>query len=188
MAYAKGKLSEYEKHQKNSDMEKKILTSRRAMAVQRSLTESFLFQVWWGRDQKAKDIPDDSPFLLAEIRTICNLALERDILSLRDIIQNVRKDCGIYPIADRGTLVGSPMAYLLGITQENPMDNDRIDMCLADQGNVTVPFQIEVYYDSEIRNKVVDWVRERYEGLTTRLGQPILKLEKSVIHFKRTVK
>ena len=169
-------------------MGKNSQSKRKATLAQRALTESFKFQVWWGRDQRAADIPNDSPFLLAEIETVCGLGLEKDILCLRDIIQNVKNECGIAPIADRGTLIGSPMAYLLGISQANPMEHERVDMCLAAPSNVELPFQIEVFYDNDARNNVVDWVREHYEGVTTRLGQPILKLEKSVIHFKRVVK
>ena len=54
-------------------------------------------------------------------------------------------------------------------------------------GNVTgVPTCALPIY--EYRNEVVDWVKENYEGVKTRLGQPILKLPNMVIEFRRVVK
>lgn len=163
-------------------------TKRKAVLAQRALTESFKFQVWWGRNQKAQDIPDDSPFVLAELDTVFKAGLEQDFLTLREIIQNVERECGITAEGDRGTLRGSVVAFLLGITQTNPMDTGIVDMTLANPTNVNTPYQIEVFYDNEVRNQVIEWVKCHYDGVSTRLGQPVLKLGKSVIHFKRVIK
>ena len=48
--------------------------------------------------------------------------------------------------------------------------------------------QVVLYYDNEIRNQVIDWVKARYEKVTTRLGQPILKRPNMLVEFKRVVK
>jgi hypothetical protein len=47
---------------------------------------------------------------------------------------------------------------------------------------------VTIAYDNEIRNRVVDWVKAHYEGVTTRLGQPIIKLQNMVVEFKRVLK
>ena len=59
---------------------------------------------------------------------------------------------------------------------------------LADANKISLPLQIDVYYDNEYRNRVADWVKERYRDVTTRLGQPALKLPNMVVVFKRVLK
>jgi len=77
--------------------------------------------------------------------------------------------------------------FLLGITTTCPNLN-RLNMSLTRVESIQLPLQVVLYYDNEIRNKVVDWVKARYENVTTRLGQPVLKRPNMVIEFKRVVK
>lgn len=168
-------------------MNKEKEAKRKAQLAKKTLDESFRFQVWWGRNQKARDVSDDNPLVNAELDTVCNLGLTKDILTLRDIILNAEKELGIVPIADKGTLNGSPVAYLLGISQINPMADECVGLTLADIKEKDLPLQIEVFYDNDVRNKVVELVKGQYEGVTTRLGQPVLKQNKSVIYFKRVI-
>ncbi len=169
-------------------MSKNKSTKRKQQLQERSINESFKFQVLWERNRKAPEVPDDNLLLMAEMESVCSLGLAKDFLTLRDIVVGVAKDKGIEPVSERCSLKGSVISYLLGITSRNPAEQESLDLSLADKENISLPFQVEVYYDNDVRNEVVSWVKERYEGVTTRLGQPILKLEKMVVHFRRVVK
>lgn len=166
---------------------KKKDAKRNATFSKKRLEETFRFQVQWGRKQKAADIPEDSPFLKYEIGTVCSLGLTESILHLRNIVSQVEQELGFRVIGGRGSLKGSLMAYLLGIEPENPHQLGCLDFCLAEPTKIQLPLQVEIYYDNEHRNQVVEWVANRYEGISTRLGQPILKLNNMVVHFKRVI-
>lgn len=160
---------------------------RNATLSKKRLEETFRFQVQWGRKQKAPDIPEDSPFLEYEIGTVCSLGLADSLLKLRDIISLAEQELGYKVIGGRGSLKGSPIAYLLGIEPVNPHQFGCLDFCLAEPSKIQLPLQVEIFYDNEYRNEVVEWVADRYEGVSTRLGQPILKLDNMVVHFKRVI-
>ena len=51
-----------------------------------------------------------------------------------------------------------------------------------------MPLRAVVAYDNEIRNRVVDWVKAHYDGVTTLLGSPVLRLQNMIVEFKRVVK
>lgn len=166
---------------------KKKDTKRNATFSKKRLEETFRFQVQWGRKQKAPDIPEDSPFLEYEIGSVCSLGLADSLLKLRNIISFVEQKLGYKVIGGRGSLKGSLIAYLLGIEPENPHQSGCLDFCLAEPCKIQLPLQVEIFYDNEYRNEVVEWVADRYEGISTRLGQPILKLDNMVVHFKRVI-
>ena len=73
---------------KNQDKKRKEQLARKA------LNESFRFQVWFGRNQKQPELPDDSPLVNQELDVICEKGLAKDMLTLRDIMEGVRKDLG----------------------------------------------------------------------------------------------
>ena len=53
----------------------------------------------------------------------------------------------------------------------------------------TIPMQVSLRYDNSVRNQVVEWIiAHGYKEVKTRLGQPILKMNKLVVEFKRLVK
>ena len=166
---------------KNQDKKRKEQLARKA------LNESFRFQVWFGRNQKQPELPDDSPLVNQELDVICEKGLAKDMLTLRDIMEGVRKDLGAEHLAEKCSLRGSMVCYLLGITTEQPNDKEWAEYSLADPTKVTLPLQIQVYYDNSIRNQVVDWVKGHYAGVTTRLSSPILKLPSMVIEFQRFI-
>lgn len=158
---------------------------RKARLEERKKIESFRFQVLWEKKQRMPELPDEDALLNAEMNTLCENGLAIDMLALRDIVEGVRKKLGVEPEEDRGSLIGAIIPYLLGITKQKPtprMDHSPI----ADMKEM--PLQVRVFYDNEVRNEVVDWVRNRYETVTTRLGQPILKLSNMVVEFRRVVK
>lgn len=50
------------------------------------------------------------------------------------------------------------------------------------------PLQVKLYFDNDVRNQVVEWVKAQYPNVTTRLGQPIVKLPNVVVEFRKVVK
>lgn len=161
---------------------------RKEQIAVKTKNESFRFQVRWNRDKRAPEIADDDVLMNVEINAICEKDLSEGLLALAEVLDGVHKELGYEHEAGRCTLDGSTVAYILGITSVKPADAQSGISPLADAGKINVPLQVDVYYDNECRNKVVDWVKERYKDMTARLGQPALKLHNVVVVFKRVVK
>lgn len=100
-------------------------------------------------------------------------------------MDGVRREFGIEPENERCSLNGAIVPYLLGITTVCP---DSADTYVPGLFLGEYPLQVVVAYDNEVRNQVVDWAKARFDGMTTRFGQPILKLPKMVVEFKRILK
>ena len=81
-----------------------------------------------------------------------------------------------------GNLSGCLVAYCLGIITGNPLERN---LCMLFP-DFSIPWQVSLRYDNEVRNAVVDWIMAHgYREVKTRLGRPILKMEVMVVEFKR---
>ena len=141
-------------------MSKQKDQKRKAQLSEKAKNESFKFQVEYARQQRGTFIAADAPELRVEVDAICQNGLVDALLALRDIVDGVRREFGIEP------------------------ENDYVPGLFLSE----YPLQVVVAYDNEVRNQVVDWAKARFDGMTTRLGQPILKLPKMVVEFKRILK
>ena len=166
-------------------MSKQKDQKRKAQLSEKAKNESFKFQVEYARQQRGAFIAADAPELMVEVDAICRNGLVDAILALRDIVDGVRREFGIEPENERCSLNGAIVPYLLGITTVCP---DSADTYVPGLFLGEYPLQVVVAYDNEVRNQVVDWAKARFAGMTTRLGQPILKLPKMVVEFKRILK
>ena len=166
-------------------MNKKQNPKRKAQLNEKARTESFRFQVTWEKNQKMPEMPDEA--LNAELDALCEKGLTEEMFTLRDIVEGVRKELGYQTETGKGSLEGTIVPYLLGITTTRP-NLDQPNDTLTRAENLQLPLQVVLYYDNEIRNQVIDWVKARYEKVTTRLGQPILKRPNMLVEFKRVVK
>ena len=120
-----------------------------------------------------------------ELRIPQNLGLADNLLTLKDIVDAVKRDLNALPEPFDGNLSGCLVAYCLGIVTSNPLEKDLL-MPIADY---VTPLQVSLRYDNNVRNEVVNWIKEHgYTEVKTRLGQPILKMSKIVVEFKRLVK
>ncbi len=167
---------------KKKDQKRKEALSRKAK------NESFRFQVWWNRDKRGLDVPDDDQLVNKELDVICEKGLTDGLLALADVVSGVRNDLGCRPELDKGSLNGAAVPYILGIVGIEPGGVGCATSPLADAGKIDLPLQVDIYYDNECRNRVMDWVKERYHDITARLGQPALKLPNMVVVFKRVLK
>ena len=157
-------------------MSKQKDQKRKAQLSEKAKNESFKFQVEYARQQRGTFIAADAPELRVEVDAM---------LALRDIVDGVRREFGIEPENERCSLNGAIVPYLMGITTVCP---DSADTYVPGLFLGEYPQQVVVAYDNEVRNQVVDWAKARFAGMTTRLGQPILKLPKMVVEFKRILK
>ena len=137
------------------------------------------------RGQELPEMPDET--VNAELDALCEKGLAEEMFTLRDIVEGVRNELECQTEAGKGSLEGTIVPFLLGITTTCP-NSSQPNNSLTRAENIQLPLQVVLYYDNEIRNRVVDWVKARYEGVTTRLGQPVLKRPNMVIEFKRVVK
>ena len=157
---------------------------RKAKLATRAKNESFRFQVEFLRKQKGIDITGMEQELTAELDAICQNGLTDELLTLANIVEGVQRELGYEQEADKCSLNGTLVPFILGITTTQPDSITYVPNIFAEQ----MPLQVRIAYDNEIRNRVVDWVKTHYDGVTTRLGQPILKLQHMVVEFKRVLK
>lgn len=169
-------------------MSKKKDQKRKMQLSAKSKMETFKFQVMFNKKTLLPTLPENHPVLNAELNAFCEKGLAEDMLTLRDIVEGIGKELNYRPEVEKGTFVGSPTGYLLGITAQNPFETENLTENFTQSNNIETPLQVQLHFDNEYRNEVVEWVSGHYQGVKTRLGQPILKLPNMVIEFKRVVK
>lgn len=159
---------------------------RKAELTERTKNESLQFQVEWGSKSLELELTDDvRKRIQDELSILLNLGLAKNLLTLKEIVDGVKQDLKAIPKPFKGNFTGSLVAYCLGIATGNPLER----ALLKPVSEYCLPLQLTLYYDNEIRNKVIDWVKVHgYQEVKTHLGQPILKMEKMVVEFKRVVK
>ena len=158
---------------------------RQEQLRQRKLNESLQFQTMFGARQKFATISAEVEARLnQEMALFTELGVAEDILTLKDIIESVKSELGYNAEPSKGVLANSIVAYCLGIEPSNPIET----VCTLSPLELRLPIHLDVYYDNEIRNQVAAWVKEQGYEFSTYLGQPLLKLKKSRIVFRRVVK
>lgn len=160
----------------------------RKKATEKIQVLSFAFQVYWEKKKLMPELPDDDDHLIAERKMIRNCGMVEDFLTLYEIMSGIKTDLGIVPEPDKGTFQGMLVPYLLGFSSSAPASMDDSFYALTGLLSGQKPLQVQIFFDNEVRNAAVNWVKERYSGVSTRLGQPILKLTNMVVEFRRVVK
>lgn len=163
---------------KNKDQKRKEQLALRAKH------EAFRFQVEFVRKQKGIDITGMEQTLAAEVDLICQNGLMDDMQTLAKVVEGIRQELGYGQEADRCSLNCALVPYIFGITAVCPDSNSYAPSVFT----AKMPLRVVVAYDNEIRNRVVDWVKAHYDGVTTLLGSPVLKLQNMIVEFKRVVK
>jgi hypothetical protein len=157
---------------------------RKAQLTIKAKNESFRFQVEYIRKRNNIDITGLEQEYEAELNAICQSGLTEDLFVLSKIVDGVRCNLGFKQEDDKCSLKGALVPFILGITSTQPDSSTYVPGIFAAQ----TPLQVSIAYDNEIRNRVVDWVKANYDGVTTRLGKPILKMENMVVEFNRVIK
>ena len=157
---------------------------RKAKLATRAKNEAFRFHVEFEKKKKGIDITGMEQALNTELDVICQNGLTEAILDLAKIVEGVKKELGFEPETEKCSLNGALVPYILGITPIHPDSATYISAVFTAE----IPLQVTIAYDNEYRNKVVNWVKAHFDGVTTRLGQPIIKLKNMVVEFRRVVK
>ena len=98
--------------------------------------------------------------LAYELNVIENLGFSDYFLIVADFVQ-FAKDANILVGPGRGSAAGSIVAYLLGITDVDPLAYDLLFERFLNPERVTMP-DIDIDFSDVRRDEVIDYVREKY--------------------------
>ena len=157
---------------------------RKAQLATRAKNESFRFQVEFTRKQKGINIMGMEQELTAELDAICQNGLTDALLDLAKAVEGIRKELGFEQEADKCSLNGTLVPFILGITTTQPDSTTYVPGIFAAQQ----PLHVTIAYDNEIRNQAVNWMEANGYEISSYLGQPLLKLKNARIVIKRVVK
>ena len=114
-----------------------------------------------------------------------NMDLVEAVLALKDTIEGIKGQFSLNPESVGGALEGSMVAFCVGILDKNPMDSDEV----IDPNILNAPCMVKLKFDNDVRNQVVEWVREKnYGEVKTMLGKPVLKLKNMIVEFGRVMR
>lgn len=157
---------------------------RKAQLAVRAKNESFRFQVEFTRKQKCIEIMGMEQNLTTELDAICQNDLTDALLDLAKIVEGVRKELGFEQEADKCSLNGSLVPFILGITAVQPDSTTYVPGLFTAQH----PLQVTIAFDNEIRNQAVKWMEANGYEISSYLGQPLLKLKNARIVIRRVVR
>ncbi len=157
---------------------------RKAQLATRAKNESFRFQVEYMRKQKGIDIAGMEQELAIELDAICQNGLTDALLDLVKIVERIRKELGFELEADKCSLNGSLVPFILGITATQPDSTTYVPGIFTAQQ----PLHVNIAFDNEIRNQAVNWMKANGYEISSYLGQPLLKLKNLRIVIKRVLK
>lgn len=157
---------------------------RKAQLATRAKNESFRFQVEYMRKQKGINIMGMKQVLTMELDAICQNGLTDALIDLANILEGIRKELGFEQEADKCSLNGSLVPYILGITSTQPDSATNVSGIFTEQQ----PLQVTIAFDNEIRNQAVKWIEANGYEISSYLGQPLLKLKNVRIVIRRVVR
>ena len=152
----------------------------------RAKCESLQFQAEWGAKKLGVEMSDVvRQRITEEVVVLGNMGLVEAILTLKDTIEGIKGRFALNPEDVSGALEGSMVAFCVGILDKNPMDNDEV----IDPNILNTPCMVKLKFDNDVRNQVVEWVREKnYGEVKTMLGKPVLKLMNMIVEFGRVMR
>ena len=122
--------------------------------------------------------------LATELDAICQNGLTDALLDLAKMVEVMRKELGFEQEADKCSLNGSLVPFILGITATQPDSTTYVPGIFTAQQ----PLLVSIAYDNEIRNQAVNWMKANGYEISSYLGQPLLKLKNVRIVINRVVK
>ena len=152
----------------------------------RAKCESLQFQAEWGAKKLGVEMSDVvRQRITEEVVVLGNMGLVEAILTLKDTIEGIKGRFALNPEDVSGALEGSMVAFCVGILDKNPMDSDEV----IDPNILNAPCMVKLKFDNDVRNQVVEWVREKnYGEVKTMLGKPVLKLMNMIVEFGRVIR
>ena len=95
------------------------------------------------------------------------------LLDLAKMVEEMRKELGFEQEADKCSLNGSLVPFILGITATQPDSATYVPDIFTEH----LPLQVTIAFDNEIRNQAVKWMEANGYEISSYLGQPLLKLK-----------
>jgi len=95
-----------------------------------------------------------------EINTIKNMGFPGYFLIVWDIIHFAKKN-GIFVGPGRGSVVGSLVAYVMGITAIDPLEYHLFFERFLNPDRVSMP-DIDIDFDAQERDRVIEYIRNKY--------------------------
>jgi hypothetical protein len=151
----------------------------------RSAIETLSFQTDWGL--KKLGVEDDEKYgelSKAEVGYITELGLVQDILSIKDLVDGIRKEFQVEPCVELGDFCNSLVTIALGIGRVEDLHNMGLP---SDWKELMQKKLLKIYYPEEVRNKIFEWARTNGYNTSTYLGQPIVKFNKLFILLERNL-
>lgn len=112
------------------------------------------------RDLSKEKLEEYKNRLEYEINVIKNMGFSEYFLIVQDFI-NYAKNNGIPVGPGRGSAAGSLVAYVLGITEVDPLRHGLIFERFLNPDRISMP-DIDVDFCMDSRDKVIDYVRQKY--------------------------
>lgn len=166
-------------------MAKKENQKRKQQLAERSLVESLRFQVHYGLKMMGRKEDDLFQQLAeAEVNYMAELGLTQDILSLKDLVEGIKRDLQVEPTPEKGDFVTSVSAIALGIATIPSLDSLKVPVSwetLIDKRMLTI------FFPEDKRNQIVQWAKENGFNTSTYLGRPIVKFSKIYVVIQRTL-
>ena len=152
----------------------------------RAKCESLQFQAEWGAKKLGVEMSDVvRQRITEEVMVLGNMGLVEAVLTLKDTIEGIKGRFALNPEDVSGALEGSMVAFCVGILDKNPMDSDEV----IDPNILNAPCMVKLKFDNDVRNQVVEWMREKdYGEVKTMLGKPVLKLKNMIVEFGRVIR
>jgi DNA polymerase-3 subunit alpha len=123
--------------------------------------EYLKFLTFKGAKKHYKNLDKDlNERILFELNVIKNSGYPGYFLIVQDLIK-AAIDMGVSVGPGRGSAAGSVVAYCLGITKIDPIKYDLLFERFLNPDRVSMP-DIDIDFDDEGRNKVIDYVIEKY--------------------------
>ena len=165
---------------------KKRNGKKNEVMARRAKCESLQFQAEWGAKKLGVEMSDVvRQRITEEVMVLGNMGLVEAVLTLKDTIEGIKGRFALNPEDVSGALEGSMVAFCVGILDKNPMDSDEV----IDPNILSAPCMVKLKFDNDVRNQVVEWVREKnYGEVKTMLGKPVLKLKNMIVEFGRVIR
>lgn len=132
--------------------------------------------------ERLPHLSTDDPALKAEMEGFFKTGITEGAIALGKLLTEIRTELSVYPKEVSMPNIGDNIAYALGITTEAPTSASNAPTEIA------LPLQAKFSIDTKMRNKTVQWIKERGYNVTSRLGQPIVKLPNVVVEFRQATK
>lgn len=148
----------------------------------RSAIETLNFQTNWGLKKLGGEKYDEPAKV--EVDYLTELGLVQDILSIKALVDGIRKEFQVEPCVELGDFCNSLVTIALGIGR---VENLRIMGLPNDWKELMQKKLLKIYYPDEVRNKIFEWTKANGYNTSTYLGQPIVKFNKLFILLERDV-